>query len=110
MNTSSCICPVDRYGPDCSAYRPMICTGDAAYPEESKCDDVPDPLDESDDKWYLLDKDPACPIFNISEKAELGYYLDCRFRYPPEPVNSSLANFTYWLSNDKVCFYLFYWY
>jgi len=101
VNTTTCTCPIDRNGTDCSVPRSLNCSLDLLSPKPF-CDN-PYYQDTSDPKADLLDGDPACLVFSLQETAALKYEVDCVFTEPlgDIPPNILAANFSYYILNDN---------
>lgn len=99
LNTSSCDCPVDRYGVACENRLDIACSASISHPPPA-C--LPSPL--PDPKDALLNGDRKCTIIdNYNGNVALGYALDCRFT-TANPQNNSgiLRNYTYWAQGDSI--------
>lgn len=105
VNTSSCICPIDRDSTDCSEFREIECNATLLSPR-LVCDNEYY-KDKNDPKAHLLDSDPACLVYTLAETVKLQYRIDCAFAKPSAISQKILdANFTYWLSNANVRIFL----
>lgn len=99
VNISTCICPIDRNGSDCSSYRPLSCSLNLMYPKE-QCNKQ---YYSSDSKSSLLDGDPACLLFGLQDTASLQYNLSCAFQNPNAYIDPRVyeANFTYFIQTPS---------
>jgi hypothetical protein len=105
---SSCICPVDRNGTDCSQFVPFNCEAELVSPVPNCNNPYYQKQTEGDPKFNLLDSDPPCLVFSMDETVRLQYKLNCEFavniteNLTPKQL---AANFTYWISNDRFSIY-----
>jgi len=95
LNSSFCICPVDRRLEDCSGYRPFQCFVSLLNSPE-KCNDL-----ERQTQSFSLSRDPQCLVFALDERASLKYSLSCRFADQSDSNPSPDVNFTYYISTKN---------
>lgn len=110
MNTSYCVCPIDKYGDDCSKFQPLDCNMTLLQPPLNCVDSM---FATNDPKAYLLEVivfilltnqgDRACLVFGINDVPTFSYNLQCKFQ---QTVNVSIdtqnANFSYFIKNSRV--------
>eukprot|EP01119_Soliformovum_irregulare_P019978 TRINITY_DN6415_c0_g1_i3.p1 TRINITY_DN6415_c0_g1~~TRINITY_DN6415_c0_g1_i3.p1 ORF type:complete len:449 (-),score=86.67 TRINITY_DN6415_c0_g1_i3:14-1360(-) len=90
VNTSRCICPMDRFNQDCSGNRKLECRIFREIPEECNVS----PPQEAPQKY--LDSDWPCFVFHDSENASMSFKLKCQFDTAPNITQEMIdANFTY---------------
>eukprot|EP01119_Soliformovum_irregulare_P013175 TRINITY_DN3484_c0_g1_i1.p1 TRINITY_DN3484_c0_g1~~TRINITY_DN3484_c0_g1_i1.p1 ORF type:complete len:661 (+),score=106.63 TRINITY_DN3484_c0_g1_i1:60-2042(+) len=96
VNSSSCICPIDRWGDHCEKNQSLSCN--VSRVEPSQCN-VPVPTDVPR-KW--LSSDWPCLEYSMKSSVQLGFKLKCQFRNDSIIItNETLqANFTYAYQGD----------
>jgi hypothetical protein len=112
-NWTSCICPKDKTGSDCTAMRPLACSLTLASPLPDCNNGVYE--DTSDPKFNLLDTDKfelaarqlnifrSCFSYSLSDEVLFNYDLICAFN-PPKNFSDKVlnGNFSYYIDNDRV--------